>query len=160
MTVHGERTALQDTVRAVVAAHREHRGSLLPILHALQERLGYLPAEATPLVAEELNLSRADVHGVVTFYHDFRTSPSGHTTVRICRAEACQALGAERLVDSAREICGLSPGETAADGSLTVEQVFCLGNCALGPSVQVNGRVRGRVDEAGLRGMLGEGRAR
>lgn len=157
MTLNPATSTLQDTVREVVAAHRDQRGSLLPILHALQARLGYLPAEATPLLAEELNLSRADVHGVVTFYHDFRATPAGRTAVRICRAEACQALGAERLVASAREMCGLSPGETAADGSLTLDQVFCLGNCALGPSVQVNGRVQGRVDEARLRSLLAEG---
>jgi formate dehydrogenase subunit gamma len=160
MTVNPAASTLQDTVRDIVAAYRDQRGSLLPILHALQERLGYLPSETTALLAEELNLSRADVHGVVTFYHDFRASPAGRTTVRICRAEACQALGAERLVASAREVSGLSPGETAADGTLTVEQVFCLGNCALGPSIQVNGRVQGRVDEARLRAVLGEGSPR
>lgn len=157
MTANPATSTLQDTVREVVAAHRDQRGSLMPILHALQARWGYLPAETTTLVAEELNLSRADVHGVVTFYRDFRDTPAGHTTVRICRAEACQALGAEELVSSARQVCGLSPGETAADGSLTVDQVFCLGNCALGPSVQVNGRVQGRMDEQRLRSLLGEG---
>ena len=105
------------------------------------------------MLADELNLSRADVHGVVTFYHDFRREPAGHTTVRICRAEACQALGANSLVGRASET-GLSLGETTADGSLTVEQVFCLGNCALGPAVEVNGRLHGRVDPAQLGAIL------
>lgn len=160
MTANGATTALQDTVREVVAAHSGQRGALLPILHALQARWGYLPAEVTALVAAELNLSRADVHGVVSFYHDFRSSPAGRTTVRICRAEACQALGAEELVATARQASGLSPGETSADGSVTLEQVFCLGNCALGPSVLVNGRVQGRMDETRLRSLLGEGGGR
>jgi formate dehydrogenase subunit gamma len=146
---------IADTVRAVVAAHGAQRGALLPILHAIQAELGCVPAEAVPALAEELNLSRADVHGVVTFYHDFRREPAGRTTVRICRAEACQALGSDRLVTAAQARCGLAPGETALDGSVTVEQVFCLGNCALGPSVQVNGRLYGRVDETRLATLLG-----
>jgi formate dehydrogenase subunit gamma len=143
-------------IRDIVATYRGQRGALLPILHAVQETLGYVPAEAIPVLAEELNLSRADVHGVVSFYHDFRSAPAGRTTVRICRGEACQSVGAERLVSHVRETCGMSLGETRYDGSVTVEQVFCLGNCALGPAVQVNGRLRGRLDEAGLSAILDE----
>jgi formate dehydrogenase subunit gamma len=137
-----------------VAAHRGQRGSLLPILHAVQAQLGWVPADAIAVLAEELNLSRAEVHGVVTFYHDFRGEPAGRTTVRVCRAEACQALGAERLVAWVGDRTGLEPGQTASDGSLSIEQVFCLGNCALGPSVQVNERVYGRVDETRLASIL------
>jgi formate dehydrogenase subunit gamma len=147
-------------VRAIAAVHRGQRGPLLPILHAVQEAVGYIPPEAIPVLADELNLSRADVHGVVTFYHDFRATPAGRTTVRICRGEACQAVGAERLVAHVRETCGLSPGETSIDGSLTVEQVFCLGNCALGPAAQVDDRLRGRLDETGLSSILEEAAAR
>ncbi|AGB21906.1 NADH:ubiquinone oxidoreductase 24 kD subunit [Mycobacterium sp. JS623] len=143
-------------VRDIVATYRGQRGALLPILHAVQESLGYVPPDAIPVLAEELNLSRADVHGVVSFYHDFRSAPAGRTTVRICRGEACQAVGAERLVDHLKDTCGLSLGETSPDGSLTVEQVFCLGNCALGPAAQVNGRLRGRLDEAELSAILDE----
>jgi formate dehydrogenase subunit gamma len=143
-------------VRDIVATYRGQRGALLPILHAVQETLGYVPQEAIPVLAEELNLSRADVHGVVSFYHDFRSAPAGRTTVRICRGEACQAVGAERLVSHVQEACGMSLGETSTDGSLTVEQVFCLGNCALGPAAQVNGRLRGRLDEARLSAILDE----
>jgi len=124
------------TVRRVVEAHRGWRGPLLPILHALQEELGYLPPDATPILAHELNLSRAEVHGVITFYTDFRTSPAPVPPVRICRAEACQAVGAAELV---------------ADGA---EHVFCLGNCALGPSVEIAGRVHGRVTPERLRALL------
>ncbi|MFF3565829.1 NAD(P)H-dependent oxidoreductase subunit E [Streptomyces sp. NPDC002574] len=145
--------SVEQVVRTVAADHRDHRGPLLPILHAVQAELGCVPQEAVAVLADELNLSRADVHGVVTFYHDFRREPAGRTTVRICRAEACQALGAESLMDYARE-AGLRPGGTTADGSVTVEQVFCLGNCALGPSAEVNGRLYGRVDAARLGSIL------
>jgi formate dehydrogenase subunit gamma len=149
-----------DLVREIAATHRGQRGALLPILHAVQEALGCIPPEAIPVLADELNLSRADVHGVVTFYHDFRSEPVGRNTVRICRAEACQALGAERLVRHLRDRYGISLGETMLDGSLTVEQVFCLGNCALGPAAQVNGRLRGRVDETQLSSIIDEAVAR
>ncbi|WP_257004152.1 formate dehydrogenase subunit gamma [Streptomyces sp. SA15] len=143
-------------INAIVAAHRGQRGSLLPILHAIQAELGYVPQEAIALLAHELNVSRADVHGVVSFYHDFRSEPAGRTTVRICRAEACQALGADALVTCARDRTGVSLGETRADGSVTVEQVFCLGNCALAPSVEVNGEVLGRMSADRLRSVLDE----
>jgi formate dehydrogenase subunit gamma len=153
MTTSGSDVTVESVVRRVVARHRGERGALLPVLHAIQAELGHVPQEAVPVLAEELNLSRADVHGVVTFYHDFRREPAGRTTVRICRAEACQALGADRLVSYARE-SGLPLGETTADGSVTVEQVFCLGNCALGPSVEANGRLYGRVGPARLGSIL------
>jgi formate dehydrogenase subunit gamma len=143
-------------VRDIVATHRGQRGALLPILHSIQEALGCVPPEVIPVLADELNLSRADVHGVVSFYHDFRATPAGRTTVRICRGEACQAVGAERLVDHLRDRCGMSLGDTSIDGSVNVEQVFCLGNCALGPAAQVNGRLRGRLDEARLSAILEE----
>ncbi|MET8858191.1 NAD(P)H-dependent oxidoreductase subunit E [Streptomyces sp. NPDC004579] len=144
---------VESVVRRAAAVHRDQRGALLPVLHAVQAELGCVPREAIAVLADEFNLSRADVHGVVTFYHDFRGEPAGRTTVRVCRAEACQALGAERLVAYVRE-AGLELGETSADGAVTVEQVFCLGNCALGPSVEVNGRLFGRVGPARLGSML------
>jgi formate dehydrogenase subunit gamma len=143
-------------VRKIAATHRGQRGALLPILHAVQAALGCVPPEAIPVLADELNLSRADVHGVVSFYHDFRTEPAGRTTVRVCRAEACQAVGAGRLVSHLRDRYGVSLGETSRDGSLTAEQVFCLGNCALGPAAQVNGRLHGRLDEVRLSSILDE----
>jgi formate dehydrogenase subunit gamma len=143
-------------VRDIVAAHQGQRGALLPILHAVQEALGCVPPEAIPVLAEELNLSRADVHGVVSFYHDFRSTPAGRTTVRICRGEACQAVGAQRLVNHLQQSRGTALGDTSPDGSVTVEQVFCLGNCALGPAAQVNGRLQGRLDEARLSAILDE----
>lgn len=145
---------LEQRVRAVVAEHRGQRGALLPILHALQAEFGYLDQAALPVVAAELNLSRAEVHGVVTFYHDFRQTPGGTTTVRLCRAEACQSVGAERLAQHARQRLGVGFGETTADGAVSLEQVFCLGNCALGPAVQVNGRLHGRVDEVAFDALV------
>jgi formate dehydrogenase subunit gamma len=147
-------TTIEAVVRGIAAEHREHRGALLPILHAVQEELGYVPAEAIPVLADELNLSRADVHGVVTFYHDFRSKPAGRTVVRVCRAEACQSVGAGRLVEHVKDKYGLSMGDTRYDDSVTVEQVFCLGNCALGPAVQVDDRLLGRVDEDRLSAIM------
>jgi formate dehydrogenase subunit gamma len=155
MTVNGIDVPVENTVRAIVAGQQGQRGALLPILHAVQAELGCVPAEAIAVLAAELNLSRADVYGVVTFYRDFRREPAGSTTVQICRAEACQALGANELLACAERETGLSPGQTAAAGSVTVDQVFCLGNCALGPSVMVNGRLHGRVDTDYLRAILG-----
>ncbi|MFE2302273.1 NAD(P)H-dependent oxidoreductase subunit E [Streptomyces sp. NPDC059445] len=153
MTASVDDVTVESVVRRAAAAHRDQRGALLPVLHAVQAELGWVPREAIPVLADEFNLSRADVHGVVTFYHDFRAEPAGRTTVRVCRAEACQALGAEGLVRHLRE-AGLELGETSADGAFTVEQVFCLGNCALGPSVEVNGRLYGRVGPARLGSVL------
>ena len=139
-----------EVVTDTVAALEGQRGALLPILHAIQETLGCVPREAVPVLAERLNLSRADVHGVVSFYHAFRAEPAGRTTVKICRAEACLAVGSSRLVDLVRDRYGMELGETRSDGALTVDQVFCLGNCALGPTVQVGARLHGRVDAAKL----------
>lgn len=127
---------LPELVRSVVAAHKSERGSLLPILHALQDRLGYIDPEVVPLVASALNLSRADVHGVVSCYGDFRSEPAGGTTVRLCAAEACRSVGAERLVADAEQVFGVKVGQTTPDGSVSLDQVFCLGNCALGPAAQ------------------------
>jgi formate dehydrogenase subunit gamma len=153
MTASVSDVTVESVVRTAAAVHRDQRGALLPVLHAVQAELGCVPKEAIPVLADEFNLSRADVHGVVTFYHDFRAEPAGRTAVRICRAEACQALGADGLVTYVRE-AGLALGETSADGAVTVEEVFCLGNCALGPSVEVNGRLYGRVAPARLGSML------
>ncbi|MGB3444812.1 MAG: NAD(P)H-dependent oxidoreductase subunit E [Actinophytocola sp.] len=132
-------------MRSAVAAHRADRGALLPILHDLQAEFGYVDPAAVPILAEELNLSRAEVHGVISFYHDFRTSAPAGTHVRICRAEACQAAGADELVEHARARLGTGIGETSPDRTASLDQVFCFGNCALGPTVEINGRIAGRV---------------
>ena len=132
----------------VIAEHAGVRGPLLPVLHALQEEFGYVDPAAVPLVAKELNLSRADVHGVVTFYKDFRTTPPGARTVAVCRGEACQSRGGHELAEHAQARLGVRFGGTTPDGGTTLDQVFCLGMCALSPAVMVDGRAIGRVDVA------------
>jgi formate dehydrogenase subunit gamma len=147
-----------ERVREIATALRGLRGPLIPILHALQEDLGHVDAADIPVIADVLNLSEAEVHGVVTFYRDFRRAPAGRTTVRICQAEACRAVGAEALGEHAKRSAGVGFGETTADGRLTLDEVFCLGNCALGPAVQVGERLHGRVGPARLDAILGEAR--
>jgi formate dehydrogenase subunit gamma len=136
---------LEQYVRSAVAAHRGERGALLPILHDIQATFGYVDQAVVPILAEELNLSRADVHGVISFYHDFRGSAAAGTHVRVCRAEACQAAGAEELVAHVEERLHTNVGGTSPDRDATLDQVFCFGNCALGPTVEINGRLAGRV---------------
>lgn len=144
-----------DRVRAIAAAHAGERGPLLVILHAVQEELGCIDAEAVPVLADALNLSVAEVHGVVSFYKDFRSTRPGRATVKICRAEACQAVGADALVEHAKTRLGVGFGATTSDGAVTLDEVFCLGNCALGPSVQVDGRLYGRVGPERFDAVLG-----
>lgn len=146
---------LEEHVRSAVAAHRAERGALLPILHDIQATFGYVDQAAVPILADELNLSRADVHGVISFYHDFRTAPAAGTHVRICRAEACQAAGAEALVAHARERLRTDVGGTSPDRAATLDQVFCFGNCALGPTVEIDGRLSGRVTPERFDALLG-----
>jgi formate dehydrogenase subunit gamma len=133
---------------AIIDRHAGQQGATLPILHALQEEFGYIDAAVVPLIAQALNLSKAEVHGVISFYHDFRNAPAGTHVLKICRAEACQAMGVERLVDRLQHVHRLSPGETTPDGSLTIENVYCLGNCALSPSALLDGEPVGRLDAA------------
>jgi formate dehydrogenase subunit gamma len=133
-------------------------GPLLPILQALQEEFGYIDEAAEPLVAEALNLTRAEVHGVVTFYHDFRRAPAGRHVVKLCRAEACQAAGGDALAARAEARLGVAMGETTPDGGVTLEPVYCLGLCATAPSAMVDGRVVGRLDEQRLDAVLAEAR--
>ena len=125
-------------VQRAIEDHRTHPGALLPILHAVQNALGYIPPDAVPTIAYELNLSRAEVHGVISFYHYFRTTPPGHHIVYVCRAEACQARGARALEAHAKKTLGVDFSETTADGAITLEAVYCLGNCGCGPSVLVD----------------------
>lgn len=128
-----------------VTALKDLPGACIPIFHALQEEFGYVDQRAIPMVAEALNWSRAEVVGVLNFYHDFRQSPPGDHVLRICRAEACQAMGAEALVAEVESRLGAKLGETTADNRVTLEQVFCLGNCALSPAAMLDGRLLGRL---------------
>ena len=143
-----------ERARAIIDNHRSLPGALLPMLHALQEEFGYVDSAALPMLAETLNLSSAEVHGVVTFYHEFRHSHPGRHVVRICVAEACQARGSDTLVEHLKSKLGLSLGETGADGAFTLEAVHCLGNCALGPSAMVDGRLIGRLSPIRIDGAL------
>jgi formate dehydrogenase subunit gamma len=141
-------------IRETATPYADRPGALLPMLHALQDRFGYVPPEAVPIVAELLNLSRAEVHGVVSFYHLFRTSPAGAHTLYLCRAEACQAMGARALERHARARLGVGFHETTADGRFTLEPIYCLGNCACSPAVMIDETVHGRVTPAKLDALL------
>ena len=126
------------------------QGAMLPILHELQDAFGYVDTRAVPLIAEALNVSKAEVHGVISFYHDFRSVPAGKHVLKLCRAEACQSMGCETLVAHLATTHHLAPGDTSRDGSLTVETVYCLGNCALSPAAMLDGELIGRLGEAEL----------
>lgn len=130
----------------IANAHRHMPGALLPLLHALQDAFRYVPDEAVPIIASTLNLSRAEVHGVISFYHHFRREAPGRHIVQICRAEACQAMGAATLEAHAKRVLGCDFHETTADQAVTLEPVYCLGNCACGPSMMIDDEIIGRVD--------------
>jgi formate dehydrogenase subunit gamma len=140
----------------IIASEAGAEGPLLPILHALQAEFGYVDRAAEPMIADALNISRAEVHGVVTFYHDFRPEPAGAHVLRLCRAEACQAAGCEALVDRAERALGTPVGTTAPGGRVTLEAVYCLGLCALAPSAMLDGRVVGRLDASRLDALITE----
>ena len=140
----------------ILVAHQGREGPLLPILHDIQAEWGYVPEEAQPVIAEALGLTRAEVHGVVSFYHDFRDHPSGRHVLRLCRAEACQSMGADALADQVRAALGIDFHETTPDGRLTLEPVFCLGLCACAPSAQMGERLLGRATLATVTRMVAE----
>lgn len=127
---------------------------LVQVLHAFIQRYGFISEEALRQIAHELNLSRAEVHGVVSFYHDFRTTPPGEHVVRICQAESCQAMGSRTLTRHAEEKIGTELNTTSDDGRVTLEPVYCLGNCACSPAVMIDEKVYGRVDAAALDRLL------
>lgn len=137
--------SLQEIVEAAVRLHRARIGALLPVLHEIQGKLGHVPADAVPMIATALNLSRAEVHGVMSFYHDFRTEPAGEHIVHLCRAEACQAMGARELERHVRERLGIGFGETTSNGMFSLEPVYCLGNCACPPSLRIDDEIHARV---------------
>jgi len=140
----------------IIAEHGAHEGATIVILHALQEAFGYVPEPAIPMVAAALNLSRAEVYGVFTFYHDFRKEPAGKHVLKLCRAEACQAAGGEALAARAEARLGVGCGNTTADRRVTLEPVYCLGLCATAPSAMLDGRLVGRLDQARLDALLTE----
>lgn len=137
--------AEREAVLRVVAANRTRPGALIEILHGVQAELGFIPPAAVPVLAQELNLSRAEVHGVVSFYHYFRHSAPGQQTIRVCQAESCQSMNSDGLTEHVKKTLGIDFHETTADGKFTLEPVYCLGNCACSPAVQRNDDVYGRV---------------
>jgi formate dehydrogenase subunit gamma len=146
------------TISRIVRELKAKPGALLPVLHAIQEELGYIPEDAVPIIAGEMNLTRAEVHGVVTFYHDFRSHPPGRHIVRICQAESCQAAGSAALTALARKRLGIDFHQTTGDRACSLEPVYCLGNCALSPSMMVDQEVFGRVTEERFDEIIAEAR--
>ena len=146
-------------VRRIASDLKGRPGPLLEVLHGIQAALGYVPGAAVPIVAEVLNLSRAEVHGVVTFYHYFRRSPPGAHTVSLCQAEACQSMGAAALAAHARRRLGIDFHQTSADGRFSLEPIYCLGNCACSPAVMIDGRLYGRVTPERFDALVADGAA-
>ena len=144
----------EDTARAIAAEHGNRPDELIEILHEVQSALGFVPEAVIPALANALNLSRAEVHGVVTFYHDFRRKPAGRHVLKLCRAEACQSMGGEAIVKRAEDRLGITCGETSADGRVTLEPIYCLGLCATAPSAMIDGRVVGRMTADRLDALL------
>lgn len=148
-----------EAARRIIQSHAVLDGAALPILHALQESFGYVPRECDPLIADALNVSRAEVHGVISFYHDFRRAPAGRHVLKLCRAEACQAVGGVALAERLLGRLGLEWGGTSRDGSLTVEATYCLGLCACGPAALLDGEPMAALDDDALAEMVQEARA-
>lgn len=135
----------KSTVLGILDAHQSMPGNLLPILHGIQDTLGYIPPAAVEDIAKALYLSQAEVHGVISFYHYFRETPPGNSTIHICRAESCQSMGGKALENHAKQSLGIDFHETTADGRFSLEPVYCLGNCACSPSITIDKEVHGRV---------------
>ena len=153
---NGPESWSEPRLRAIIAQHISLEGPLLPILHAVQHEFGYVPQPAVPIIAGELNLSRAEVHGVVSFYHDYRAQPAGRHVLKICRAEACQSMGCEALVRRAEARLDVECGGTSADDQVTLEAVYCLGLCAMSPAAMVDSVPLARLNEAKLDRLLAE----
>jgi formate dehydrogenase subunit gamma len=147
MAVQPASTEIATRTASIVQEFQALEGPLLPILHGIQHEFGYVPQESLQVIAEELNLSRAEVHGVVTFYHDYRRQPAGRHVLKLCQAEACQSMGSEAVAARIKQLLGIGFHETARDGSVTLEPVYCLGLCACAPSAMLDGEVIGRLDD-------------
>jgi len=144
----------KERAQAIIDAHRATEGAALPILHDLQAAFGHVPEEAVPMIAHALNLTRAEVHGIVSFYHDFRRAPAGRHVLKVCRAEACQSVGGEAIAETSLKRLGMAWGDTTPSGSLTIEAVYCLGLCACSPSAMLDGKPVGRLDQARLDALI------
>jgi len=151
-----ESTSIQETVQAVITTLKDKPGALLPILHGIQDALGYIPADSVPAIAQGLHLSRAEVHGVISFYHYFRDTPPGKQTIHICRAESCQAMGGKQLEQHVKDQLGIDYHETTADGQFSLEPVYCLGNCACSPAIQIGDDIYGKVSAQSFDAIINE----
>ena len=140
-------TQIVSRTAEIIGALKGLEGPLLPILHEIQHEFGHVPAECLPVIAEALNISNAEVHGVVTFYHDYRKQPAGRHVLKLCRAEACQSMGSDAVADRIKGLLGIGFHETSKDGSVTLEPVYCLGLCACAPAAMLDGEVIGRIDD-------------
>ncbi|WP_019867340.1 formate dehydrogenase subunit gamma [Methylovulum miyakonense] len=140
-------STMLSTVQEIATALKDKPGALLPILHGVQDALGYIPSDSIPVIAKALNLSRAEVHGVISFYHYFRETPPGRQTIHLCRAESCQAMGGNALANHVKSKLGVDFHETTADGEFSLEPVYCLGNCACSPAMQIGTDIYGRVTD-------------
>ena len=136
---------MMQTVQTIVDELKHKQGALLPILHAVQGALGYIPASSVPVIASGLNLSRAEIHGVISFYHYFKDTPAGNYNVQVCRAESCQAMGSVALETHIKNRLGIDYHENSADGQFSLEPVYCFGNCACSPAIQINDAIYGKV---------------
>ena len=159
MTMQQQGSDVAARTAAIIDGMKDLEGPLLPILHGVQEEFGHVPQEALEVIAKALNLSKAEVYGVVTFYHDFRREPTGRHVLKLCRAEACQSMGGDALHEKLQRLLGIGFGETAKDGSVTLEAVYCLGLCACSPSAMLDGEVIGRLDETRIAELAAEVRA-
>lgn len=158
MNLHIAASDVAARAGAVIDSMKSMEGPLLPILHGIQEEFGYVPQDALPLIAEALNLSRAEVHGVMTFYHDYRDHPAGRHVLKLCRAEACQSMGGDLLADRVKQLLGIDFHQTTLDGSVTLEPVFCLGLCACAPAAMLDGELHGRLSNESISELVTEAR--
>ncbi|MBB3456642.1 formate dehydrogenase subunit gamma [Rhizobium sp. BK313] len=142
----------------IIDSMKSMEGPLLPILHGIQEEFGYVPQDTLPLIAKALNLSRAEVHGVMTFYHDYRDHPAGRHVLKLCRAESCQSMGGDALADRIKQLLGIDFHQTTPDGSVTLEPVYCLGLCACSPAAMLDGELHGRLDNEAAEELVMEAR--
>ena len=159
MTMQPASTEIASRTAAIIQELRGLEGPLLPILHGIQEEFGHVPQDSLPVIAEALNISRAEVHGVVTFYHDYRSHPAGRHVLKLCQAESCQSMGSDAVAAKIKQLLGIGFHETTRDGSVTLEPVYCLGLCACSPSAMLDGEVIGRLDDAKIEEIVAEVRS-
>ena len=159
MTMQPASTEIASRTAAIIQEMRGLEGPLLPILHGIQEEFGHVPQDSLPVIAEALNISRAEVHGVVTFYHDYRSHPAGRHVLKLCQAESCQSMGSDAVAAKIKQLLGIGFHETTRDGSVTLEPVYCLGLCACSPSAMLDGEVIGRLDDAKIEEIVAEVRS-